>query len=72
MEETRQLPAVPSFAEITPLPDHKESAPAEAVSSPVAPKVPEVILEINDCRILLGSSVSEETLVKVIRSIRNA
>ena len=63
--------AVHSFADLTPLLDQETSGQTNCFSDPGS-VIPEIVIQLNDCRILLSSHVQEQTLTKVIRSIRNA
>ena len=68
--EQAELPAV-SFADISSLSMQEPQDPVPAAAE-APPAIPEAMIRLRDCQIILGSSFSEETLARVIRSIRNA
>ena len=68
--ETDEFHAV-SFADISSLSMRKPQSPDPA-SAEAASTVSEIMIRLRDCQVIAGSSFSEETLIRVIRSIRNA
>jgi len=67
-----QLPANAIFADITPMLEHEQAkVPVHDIQDHGA-SIPELVIRIGDCHILVNSGVCEQTLVKTIRGIRNA